>query len=140
MEYAATRRRRGVKWLAAPALALTTIVFLVHTLWVKDLARRTLESRVGGDLQIAQLDYRLWLGEARATGVTWTSADDAISVRVAELFVDLSWTEPTSIVVREPEARIRETATAPVPAPVNVAFEIPAWLLESKTRATDGRL
>ena len=81
-----------MKWLAAPALALTTIVFLVHTLWVKDLARRTLESRVGGDLQIAQLDYRLWLGEARATGVTWTSADDAISVRVAELFVDLSWT------------------------------------------------
>ena len=92
MEYAATRRRRWVKWLAAPALALATIVFLVHTSWVKpwvkDVARRPLESRVGGDFQIAQLDYRLWLGEVRATGVTWTSADDAISVRVAELFVE----------------------------------------------------
>ena len=107
--------RRFARLLAIFLIASALLFVLVHTAPLKRAASRAavalVERYLGGEAAFQVFDYRLWRGEVRVEGFSWTSSGAA--VRAREVLIHLSLRErPVEVHVAEPDIRITLSASA----------------------------
>jgi len=138
-----SKARAFLKAVALLVAGVVLVGFLLHTSAAKNAVRRflvtSLEERLGGSASVDRLDYRLWLGEVRAVGVRWTSADESISIRLEELFSRLRRGSGTLARLQSPEVRFRDRG-GETEAEDSPGVRLPAWLFTVAVTVTDGRV
>lgn len=133
--------RSLLRAVAILVVVVCAIAVAVHTDWFKDIARRRtvafLDARLGGELAIDVLDYQLWRGQVRLSGVRWASEDAAVTIRADEIGIALSARRIQSLSVVAPEVRIR---AADGDASDSTPWVVPAWAFDIAMTFTNGRL
>ncbi len=141
---ASPRRRRVLRRASYALVGLIALALLLlslaHTSAAKRLASRVavslLRDSVGGAFEIESLDYWLWRGEFRGTGIRWSSEDGSISARVGSATLLVRPGAAPSLAVQAPDVRVTlddgdsdESSLSP-----------PTWLFGLGLSVTDGSL
>ncbi len=129
--------RSFARLLSLLLLAAILLFALVHTPPVKNLASQrllaALERSLGGSATLRSLDYRLWRGEIRAEGLSWTREGTRVSVR--QVLVLLSLRGPLAVRVAEPDVQVDFS-----PGADGGDFALPAALLGAELEVAKGRM
>lgn len=127
--------RRFARLLALFLVASALLFVLVHTVPLKRAASRAavalVERLLGGSAVFQAFDYRLWRGEIRVEGFSWSS--DGAAVRAPEVLVLLSLRGPVEIRVTEPDVQI--TLSGPAS---DEGLALPAIVLGARLAITNG--
>ena len=109
----------------------------MHTAPLKRAVSRAavalVERALGGSAAFQTFDYRLWRGEIRIEGFSWTS--EGVAVRAREVLLLLSLRGPVEARVTEPDVQI----TLPVPSGGG-GLAIPALVHEARLAIRNGAL
>jgi outer membrane protein insertion porin family len=127
--------RRLLRLLAILLVAFSLLFLLLHTPPLKRAASRAalalLERFAGGSAAFRAFDYRLWRGEFRIEGLSWTK--DGVAVEAREVIALLSLRGLLAVRVLEPDVRIEFADAGGGGVP-----EIPAILLETRIALENG--
>jgi outer membrane protein insertion porin family len=100
--------RRFPRLLALGLAAAALLFLLVHAPPLKRAASRMavalLEKLAGGTAAFQTFDYRLWRGEIRIEGFSWSK--EGAAVRAREVLVRFQFHEPLEVRVEEPDVRV----------------------------------
>ena len=127
--------RRFARLLALLLVFSALLFVLVHTAPLKRAASRAavalVERLIGGAAAFQVLDYRLWRGEVRVEGFSWTS--DGVAVRAREVLVLLSLRGPVEVRVAEPDVQM--TLSGPASGR---DLALPATFLDTRLSIANG--
>ncbi len=108
MRFVARRFPRLLALGLAAAALLFLLFLLVHAPPLKRAASRMavalLEKLAGGMAAFQTFDYRLWRGEIRIEGLSWS--EEGAAVRAREVLVRFQFHEPLEVRVEEPDVRV----------------------------------
>lgn len=128
-----------VRRIAYVLTALLALGLAAHTRPFKNLVRRlaerTLASRTSGEVEIAELDYRLWRGELTASGVSWRSS--AGSLRTTRVRIQISLSGAPLVQIESPEVEVilgADSGTATEARPLS----LPAAIFGARLELTSG--
>jgi len=135
-----TNRRWIVRAIVFLVIVLVGSVVILHTPWGKEQVRRVVvsvvETRLGGTLSIAELDYRLWRGEVRVRGIAWTSASRTMSGSAREVAIGLPVGRTGTIEVHAPELRVAASGKSET----MTLESLPPWWFDFGWTVEEGRL